>query len=186
MAGAPHRSLAGPAVEILARYPEGRQRSAVMPLLRLAQEQDGYITEAAVEEIGGIVGLSSAEVVAVASFYTLFHLKPKGRHVISVCQNIACTMAGAEEIIEVLEQELGIGSEGETTPDGAFTLERAECLATCEIAPCIQIDHDAMVKVTPASALALLEELRSLPSPDGPGAAPRWAAPRQPSDPRSA
>ncbi|MGH2719071.1 MAG: NADH-quinone oxidoreductase subunit NuoE [Actinomycetota bacterium] len=185
MAAVPHASLAGPAVEILARYPEGHQRSAVMPLLRLAQEQDGYITEAAVEEIAGIIGLSSAEVVAVASFYTLFHLKPKGRHVISVCHNIACTMAGAEEIIEALEEELGIGSENETTPDGAFTLERAECLATCEIAPCIQVDHDAMIKVSPASALTLLEELRALPSPDGPGAAPRWQAPSQPSDPRS-
>lgn len=169
-------SLAGPAAEILARYPEGRQRSAVMPLLRLAQEQDGYITEAAVEEIGSIIGLSSAEVVAVASFYTLFHLKPKGRHVISVCHNIACTMAGAEEIIEALEEELGIGSENETTPDGAFTLERAECLATCDIAPCIQVDHDRMLKVSPAEALALLEELRNQPGPHG-ADAPAEAAP---------
>jgi NADH-quinone oxidoreductase subunit E len=162
--------LAGPAAEIVARYPEGRQRSAVMPLLRLAQERDGYITPAAIEEIGGILGLSSAEVLAVASFYSLFHLKPKGRHVISVCQNLACSMAGAEEIIEVLEEELNIGSEGETTEDGAFTLERAECLATCDIAPCIQVDYDAMIpRVTPASARALLQELRAVPSPDGRG-----------------
>jgi NADH-quinone oxidoreductase subunit E len=162
--------LAGPAVEIVARYPEGRQRSAVMPLLRLAQERDGYITAQAIEEIGGLLGLSSAEVLAVASFYSLFHLKPKGRHVISVCQNIACSMKGAEEIIEALEEELGVGSEGDTTPDGAFTLERAECLATCDIAPCIQVDYDRMVPtVTPASALELLEALRDVPSPDGRG-----------------
>jgi NADH-quinone oxidoreductase subunit E len=161
--------LAGPAVEILARYPEGRQRSAVMPLLRLAQERDGWITPEAISEIGDILGLTSAEVLAVASFYSLYHLKPKGRHVISVCQNLSCSMMGAEEIIEALEEELEVGSEGDTTPDGAFTLERAECLATCDIAPCIQIDYDEMVPtVTPASALELLERLRSVPSPDGP------------------
>lgn len=165
-----NRPLAEPAREILARYPEGRQRSAVMPLLRLAQERDDYVTPAAIEEIGGILGLSSAEVLAVASFYSLLHLKPKGRHVISVCHNLTCSLKGAEEIIGSLEHALGVGSEGEMTPDGAFTLERAECLATCDIAPCIQVDYDLMVPtVTPASALALLEELRSLP---GAAAAP--------------
>lgn len=148
--------------EILARYPEARERSAVMPLLRLAQEREGYVTAGALDEIAEILGLSSAEVLAVASFYSTYHLKPKGRHVISVCHNLACSMMGAEEILEHLEGTLGVGSEGETTPDGAFTLERAECLATCDIAPCVQVDYDLMVpKVTPASVDALLADLRA-------------------------
>lgn len=149
-------------VEILARYPAGRGRSAIMPLLRLAQERDGYVTSEAIAEVGEILGLSSAEVLAVASFYSMFHLKPKGRHVISVCHNLACNLMGAEGIIEHLEEVLGVGSEGGTTADGAFTVERAECLAACDAAPCLQVDYDAMhAKVTPEGAEALVEELRS-------------------------
>jgi NADH-quinone oxidoreductase subunit E len=156
--------LAEPAKEILARYPPGRGRSAVMPLLRLAEERDGWVTPEAIEEIGAILGLSSAEVLAVASFYSMFHLKPKGRHVISVCHNLACNLMGAERVIEHLEDTLGVDSEGETTADGAFTLERAECLAACDSAPCLQVDYDALhARVTPEGAEALVEELRAVP-----------------------
>ena len=154
--------LAEPAKEILARYPEGRSRSAIMPLLRLAQERDGYVTTEAISEIGAILGLSSAEVLAVASFYSMYHLKPKGRHVISVCHNLACNLMGAEQVIEHLEDTLGVGSEGETTADGLFTLERAECLAACDSAPCLQVDYDALhARVTPEIVEALVEELRT-------------------------
>ncbi len=154
--------LAEPAKEILARYPEGRSRSAIMPLLRLAQERDGYVTPEAISEIGAILGLSSAEVLAVASFYSMYHLKPKGRHVISVCHNLACNLMGAEQVIEHLEDTLGVGSEGETTADGLFTLERAECLAACDSAPCLQVDYDALhARVTPEIVEALVEELRT-------------------------
>jgi len=154
--------LAEPAKEILARYPEGRSRSAIMPLLRLAQERDGYVTPEAISEIGAILGLSSAEVLAVASFYSMYHLKPKGRHVISVCHNLACNLMGAEQVIEHLEDTLGVGSEGETTADGLFTLERAECLAACDSAPCLQLDYDALhARVTPEIVEALVEELRT-------------------------
>lgn len=153
--------LAEPAREILARYPEGHQRSAVMPLLRLAQERDGHVTQEAMHEIAAILGLTPAEVLAVATFYSTYHLKPKGRHVISVCHNLSCSLMGAEEILEHLEETLGVGSEGDTTPDGAFTLERAECLATCDIAPCVQVDYDRMLgPVTPHQVDALLAELR--------------------------
>jgi len=149
------------APEILARYPAGRGRSALMPLLRLAQERDGYVTAEAIAEVGDILGLSSAEVLAVASFYSMFHLKPKGRHVISVCHNLPCNLMGAEGVIGRLEEVLGVGSESETTADGAFTLERAECLAACDAAPCLQVDYDALhAKVTPERAEALVEELR--------------------------
>lgn len=134
----------------------------MMPLLRLAQERDGWVTPEAMTEIGDILGLTSAEVLAVASFYSMYHLKPKGRHVISVCHNLACNLMGAERVIEHLEDTLGVGSEGEMTADGAFTLERAECLAACDAAPCLQIDYDALhAKVTPESVEALVEELRA-------------------------
>ncbi|MCW3037132.1 MAG: nuoE [Actinobacteria bacterium] len=133
-----------------------------MPLLRLAQERDGWVTAEAMAEIGDILGLSSAEVLAVASFYSMYHLKPKGRHVISVCHNLACNLMGAERVIEHLEDTLGVDSEGETTADGAFTLERAECLAACDAAPCLQVDYDALhAKMTPESVEALVEELRT-------------------------
>jgi NADH-quinone oxidoreductase subunit E len=133
-----------------------------MPLLRLAQERDGWVTAEAMAEIGDILGLSSAEVLAVASFYSMYHLKPKGRHVISVCHNLACNLMGAERVIEHLEDTLGVDSEGETTADGAFTLERAECLAACDAAPCLQVDYDALhAKVTPESVEALVGELRT-------------------------
>ena len=154
--------LAVRAPEILARYPEGRQRSAVMPLLRLAQERDGYVTPEAISEIANILGLSSAEVLAVASFYTMYHLSPKGRHVVSVCHNLSCSMMGAEGVIARLREELGIGTGADTSPDGEFTLERAECLAACDSAPVVQVDYEQMHgRVTPDGASALVAELRS-------------------------
>ena len=129
----------------------------------VAQERDGWVTPEAISEIGAILGLSSAEVLAVASFYSMFHLKPKGRHVISVCHNLACNLMGAERVIEHLEDTLGVGSEGETTADGALTLERAECLAACDSAPCLQVDYDALhARVAPEGAEALVEELRAV------------------------
>jgi NADH-quinone oxidoreductase subunit E len=200
--------------EILARYPEGRQRSAVMPLLRLAQERDGWVTSEAISEIADIIGLSSAEVLAVASFYTMFRLTPKGRHVISVCHNRSCDLLGAEDVIARVREELGIGrspatgtgagvgsktvaengaggggtaavgtgtgagasslgAEENTSPDGQFTLERAECLAHCDAAPVVQIDDDRMVgPVTPDDVAALLAELRSQPEGPQPRAVP--------------
>lgn len=155
--------LPQPAVaEILNRYPEGHRRSAVMPLLRLAQERQGHVTQEAMHEIAGILGLSPAEVLSVATFYSMFHLEPKGRHVISVCHNLSCSLMGAEEILDHLEETLGVGRDSETTPDGTFTLEHAECLAACDIAPCVQVDYDRMLgPVTPDDVDALLAELRS-------------------------
>ena len=158
----PGQPLAVLAPEVLARYPEGRQRSAIMPLLRLAQERDGYVTPEAICEIANILGLSSAEVLAVASFYTMYHLSPKGRHVISVCHNLSCNLMGAEDVIARLREELGIGTGADTTSDGEFTLERAECLAACDAAPVVQVDYDRMhARVTPDGASALVAELRS-------------------------
>jgi len=158
----PGQPLAALAPAILARYPEGRERSAVMPLLRLAEERDGYVTPEAISEIANILGLSSAEVLAVASFYTMYHLGPKGRHVISVCHNLSCNLMGAEDVIARLREELGVGAGAHTSPDGEFTLERAECLAACDSAPVVQVDYEQMHgRVTPDGASALVAELRS-------------------------
>lgn len=153
--------LARHSEEITRRYPPSRSRSALIPLLHLAQRRDGYLTRSGIDEVAGILGLSPAEVTAVATFYTMLHMKPKGRHVVSVCHNIACTLSGAEEIISNLESKLGISC-GETTSDGEFTLERAECLAACDLAPMMQIDYDQMIgPLTATQATELLERLEA-------------------------
>lgn len=137
-------SLRDQSKEILARYPPHGTRSALLPLLHRVQERDGYLTQDSMAEVADILGLSTAEVLSVASFYTMFHLKPKGRHVISVCHNIACTLGGAEAVIKRLEEHLGVEC-GRTSEDGEVTLERAECLAACDLAPMLQIDYDEVV-----------------------------------------
>ena len=154
-------SLAANAGEILARYPKEHSRSAILPLLREAQEKDGHVTRGAIGEIAEILGISAAEVSGVASFYHMLKLRPHGRRVVSVCHNLACTLLGAEDLIAALEENLGVRA-GETTTDGEFTLERAECLAACDKAPMIQIDYDQMLgPLTPQETIELLRRLRS-------------------------
>lgn len=136
--------LAGRAKEIVARYPTGRARSALLPLLHLVQERDGYVTEHGMKEVAEILGITAAEVSSVATFYSMYHLRPKGRHVISVCHNLACSLLGAERLIAAFEETVGAPAGG-TSPDGEITLERAECLAACDMAPMIQIDYDHMM-----------------------------------------
>ena len=156
-------SLAELAGEIVARYPEGRSRSGLLPLLRAAQDRDGYVTREAIGEIADILGISPAEVSGVASFYHMLKMRPKGQHVVSVCHNLACTLLGAEGLISALRSHLGI-EPGETTADGAFTLERAECLAACDLAPMIQIDYDRMIgPLTPAEAIRAIREVVAIP-----------------------
>jgi len=168
--------LRSEANKIFPRYPSGRERSGLLPLLHLAQARDGYITREAIAEIAEILEISAAEVVGVASFYSMLKLRPKGRHVVSICHNLACSLMGAESLIAALEGRLGIQC-GQTTPDGEFTLERAECLAACEMAPMIQIDHDQMLgPLTAEQALAKVEELRSQAAAAGEATAPRPAA----------
>jgi NADH-quinone oxidoreductase subunit E len=152
-------SLAELAGEIVARYPDGRSRSGLLPLLRAAQDRDGYVTRQAIGEIAEILEISPAEVSGVASFYHMLKLRPKGRHVVSVCHNLACSLLGAEGLIGALRSHLGV-EPGETTADGEFTLERAECLAACEMAPMLQIDYDRMIgPLTPGEAIALVRRL---------------------------
>jgi NADH-quinone oxidoreductase subunit E len=122
----------------IALYPEAR--SALIPLCHIAQSQDGHLTEEGIEHIAELVGVTPAEVRGTASFYDMFHLEPVGRYVVALCTNIACMLAGAFDLLEHAERSLGIGV-GQTTSDGMITLEEAECLAGCDLAPCVQLNH---------------------------------------------
>jgi NADH-quinone oxidoreductase E subunit len=123
---------------LLEVYPN--KRSALIPLCHLAQGQDGYLTPEAIIEIAELVDVTPAEVRGTASFYDMFHLEPVGKHVVAMCTNIACMLRGADELLEHAQEVLDVGIGG-TTQDGQFTLEEAECLAGCNNAPCVQVNH---------------------------------------------
>ncbi len=123
--------------DLIALYPHSR--SALMPILHVLQEQDGYLTEDGMAHVGELLGLAPAEVRGTASFYDMFHFEPVGKYLIAVCTNIACMLQGAYELLEHAEDALGIAPGG-TTPDGLFTLEDAECLALCGNAPCVTVN----------------------------------------------
>ncbi len=144
--------------QLIALYPE--PRSALIPLCHLAQEQDGWLTPEAMRDIAGLVGVTPGEVLGTASFYDMLHTGPVGTYVVSVCTNIACLLGGAAELLEHAEASLGIGCGG-TTPDGTVTLEEAECLADCDRAPCVQVNHRYVGAQTPDSFDRLIGELRS-------------------------
>ncbi|MCI2974508.1 MAG: NAD(P)H-dependent oxidoreductase subunit E [Ferrimicrobium sp.] len=126
------------AQELVSLYPD--PRSATIPLCHLAQEQDGYVTNEAMEHIGELVGSSAAEVQGTASFYDMLKLEPVGRYVVGVCTNIACMLRGAYEVLEDAEEVLGVPVGG-TTEDGLFTLEEVECIAHCDRAPAAQVNY---------------------------------------------
>jgi NADH-quinone oxidoreductase subunit E len=142
--------------QIVAKYPNSR--SAVLPLLFLVQSVEGHITEEGMHEVADILNLTPAQILAAASFYTMLKKQPQGTYLISVCRNIACTHLGGRELIKALEKYLHIKA-GRTTRDGRFSLEAAECLATCDGAPSIQINYEDFYNVTPESAVALIEKL---------------------------
>jgi NADH-quinone oxidoreductase E subunit len=144
------------AESLVALYPE--RRSALIPLCHLAQEQDGYLSEPAMAEIAELTGVTAAEVRGTASFYDMLHLEPVGKYVVGVCTNIACLLAGGLELLEHAEASLGINT-GATTADGLFTLEETECLADCDIAPCVQVNHRYVRTTTPEALDALFDDL---------------------------
>ena len=146
------------AADVIARYP--RPKSALIPLLHLAQEQDGHLTEEAMAHIAELIGIQPAEVLGTASFYEMFKREPVGDYVVNVCTNISCMLLGGEELLHHLERKLGIKA-GSTTADGKFTLEDVECIAACTEAPCLQVNYRYFHKVTHDEVDELLEDLRA-------------------------
>lgn len=126
--------------EILARYPHERRASAIMPVLWLAQGRFGFLSQEAIDLTARSIDVPAAEVAGVATFYTMFHLEPVGRHVLQVCCTLSCSIMGAERVVAYMEKKLGIKA-GETTADGRFTIKKVECLASCGTAPMLQVNE---------------------------------------------
>jgi NADH-quinone oxidoreductase subunit E len=146
------------ALEIIGRYP--RPRSALIPLLHLAQEQDGWVTDEAMDHIADLVGTTASEVLGTCSFYEMFKREPVGRYVINVCTNISCQLLGGEELLAHAQETLDVNPGG-TTSDGLFTLEDVECIAACTEAPCLQVNYRYAHKVTHEQFDELVEDLRA-------------------------
>jgi NADH-quinone oxidoreductase subunit E len=146
------------AKEIMGRFP--RPKSALIPLLHLAQEQDGYVTNDAMEHLAELIGITPAEVYGTASFYEMFKFHPVGRYCINVCTNISCQLLGGWELLHHAEESLGIKA-GSTTPDGLFTLEDVECIAACTEAPALQVNYRYRYQVSLEQFDELIAELRS-------------------------
>jgi NADH-quinone oxidoreductase subunit E len=144
------------AEELIGRYPVSR--SALLPLLHLVQVQDGYLSDDGIAECAELLGLTKAEVAAVATFYTMYKREPLGRHLVSVCTNFSCKVRGAQDVYDRLSDKLGVGHDG-TTDDGMFTLEHAECLGNCEGAPILSIDYLNYEAMTPSGAEQLLDRV---------------------------
>jgi NADH-quinone oxidoreductase subunit E len=141
-----------------ARYPDWR--SATLPALQLAQEKHGYLSPEALRETAAALGTTPAFCQSVASFYDLLHLAPVGRHMVEVCTNLPCALAGAQRVVDAFEQELGIAA-GETTEDGEITFRTVECLGGCGYATVVAVDERYHEFVTPDKASAIVEELRA-------------------------
>lgn len=137
-------------------YPD--KRAALLPVLHLAQETFGHISEETEEYVAGLFGLTPAHVHEVVTFYTLYFRQPKGRHVVSVCHNLSCHLAGARDILAHLTARLGI-EPGETTADGRVTFLAVECLCACELAPMMQVDDRYEGRLTPSRVDQLVDGL---------------------------
>jgi NADH-quinone oxidoreductase subunit E len=144
------------AAEIIGRYP--RSKSALVPLLHLAQEQDGWVTRDAMVHIAELVGTTPAEVYGTATFYEMFRFEPVGRYLINICGTMSCQLMGAHELMERASERLGV-KVGGTTPDGTFTLAHAECQAACTEAPCLQVNYRYRYRVTPEQIDQLIDDL---------------------------
>ena len=141
---------------LLTRYPD--RKAVILPALHLAQREFGYVSDEAIVYIAGLVGTSPAEIEGVASFYTMYNRRPVGKYHVQICRNIACSLLGAEHLIEHVAGKLGV-KPGGTTPDGKFTLSLAECLGSCGTAPVMQVNDDYYENLTEASIDAILEKL---------------------------
>ncbi|MCP4851763.1 MAG: NAD(P)H-dependent oxidoreductase subunit E [Actinomycetia bacterium] len=154
--------------EILARYP--KPKSAVIPLLHLAQEQEGWVTPEAMVEIAAMTGTTAAEVLGTGSFYEMFKFHPVGRYVVNVCTNVSCQLLGGEELLEHAESTLGVRAGG-TTDDGLFTVEDVECVAACTEAPCFTVNYRYFHRADTETFDEVVADLRAGRSPLVRGAA---------------
>lgn len=145
--------------EIIARYPEGKSKSALIPLLLMAQEEWGWLSTEAMDYVAGILQIKPIEVYEVATFYSMYHLKPVGKHVFEVCHTGPCMLNGSDHIIDHIKDRLGINA-GETTKDGLFTLKTVECLGACGYAPMMQLGKFYKEHLTKEKVDGLIEECR--------------------------
>jgi len=143
--------------KVAKRYPESK--SAILPALRLAQEQFGWLSREAFEQVAEALDLTPAYCMSVASFYDMFNLEPVGAHTIEVCTNVCCGLVNAQAVLDAFERELGV-EPGETTGDGEITLRAVECLGGCSTPTIVAVDHRYRQSVTPEDVPAIVEELR--------------------------
>ena len=144
----------------VARYPADQRKSAVLYALYLAQQQQGYLTAAAMSHVAQQIGCTAAEVEDVVSYYTMFFTKPVGTYVLNVCRTLSCALRGAERVTEELSAALGI-KPGETDPTGTFTLIEVECLGACDRAPVVMVNDDWHERLAPEQVRAFLEDIRT-------------------------
>ena len=146
--------------EIVARYPEGKQKSALIPVLHVAQDNfGGWLDAPVMDYVASLLQLEPIEVYEVATFYTMFNLKPVGKYLLEVCRTGPCMLNGSDDIIAYIKGKLGIG-EGETTPDGLFTLKPVECLGACGYAPMMQLGKTYREHLTKEKVDQIIEEAR--------------------------
>lgn len=148
------------AQEIIARYPEGKQKSALLPILHLAQEENnGWLSVEAMDYVAGLLQLAPIEVYEVATFYSMYNLKPVGRYLFEVCQTGPCMLNGSDGIIQYIQEKLSI-KVGETTADGMFTLKVVECLGACGYAPMMQMGKFYKEHLTKEKVDQIIDECR--------------------------
>lgn len=146
--------------EILARYPEGKQKSALIPLLHMAQDANGgWLDVPVMDYVATLMDIKPIEVYEVATFYTMFNMKPVGKYIFEVCRTGPCMLNGSDDIIDYIKDTLGI-KEGETTPDGMFTLKPAECLGACGYAPMMQLGKYFREHLTKEKVDQIIDECR--------------------------
>jgi len=144
--------------EIITRYPQ--PRSALLPMLHLVQSEEGYVSPEGIEMCADELGITAAQVTAVATFYTMYKRRPVGKHHIGVCTNTLCAIMGGDQIFAAVKKNLGVAN-NETTADGEFTVEHIECQAACDYAPVMTVDWEFFDKQTPTSAVQILDDLRA-------------------------
>ncbi|MCX6244427.1 MAG: NADH-quinone oxidoreductase subunit NuoE [Bacteroidetes bacterium] len=158
---------------IISHYPEGQQKSALLPVLHIAQQElGGYLSVDVMDRVASLLNIQPVEVYEVATFYTMFHLEPVGKYVIEVCQTGPCAICGGEQILEHLEKSLGINV-GETTPDGIFTLKTVECLGACGTAPVMQVNTEFHESLTAEKIDRIIGDLKE--KSNGKTSEVRWA-----------